>query len=38
MTAALPDLLSEPDAARRLGLSVEQLRRLRLEGGFQSSA
>jgi hypothetical protein len=34
MTAALPDLLSEPDAARRLGLSVEQLRRLRYRGAI----
>jgi hypothetical protein len=31
---ALPDLLSEPDAARRLGLSVEQLRRLRYRGAI----
>jgi hypothetical protein len=34
MTAALPDLLSEADAARRLGLSVEQLRRLRYRGAI----
>jgi len=31
---ALPDLLSEKDAARRLGLSVEQLRRLRYRGAI----
>jgi len=31
---ALPDLLSEPDAARRLGLTVEQLRRLRYRGAI----
>jgi hypothetical protein len=30
----LPDLLSEPDAARRLGLSVEQMRRLRYRGAI----